>query len=126
MAAASSSNLHAVTSPEHFQQLLSADLERVSVLYFYADWAEPCAAMTQAVAALADAHPAALFLQIEAEALPEVSESFEIDAVPYTILLRVRFRTRRMLKDMALIPFFCLTGPHPTQQSVRRASKAVV
>ncbi|KAL7007432.1 glutaredoxin [Cystobasidiomycetes sp. EMM_F5] len=88
MAAASSSNLHAVTSPEHFQQLLSADLERVSVLYFYADWAEPCAAMTQAVAALADAHPAALFLQIEAEALPEVSESFEIDAVPYTILLR--------------------------------------
>ena len=83
-------NYHAVTSPEHFQELLSADLERVSVLYFYADWAEPCASMSQVVRALADANPAVLFLQVEAEALPEISESFEVDAVPYTILLRVR------------------------------------
>lgn len=83
------SNLHVVTSPSHFQTLLSADLERVSVLYFYADWAEPCASMTQAVAAMAEAYPSVLFLQIEAEALPEISESFEVDEVPYTILLRV-------------------------------------
>lgn len=87
--AATSSNLHSVSSPEHFQELLSADLERVSVLYFYADWAEPCAQMTQAVKALSDAHPSVLFLQVEAEALPEISESFEVDAVPYSILLRV-------------------------------------
>lgn len=83
------SNLHAVSSPAHFQELLNADLERVAVLYFYADWAEPCAAMTQAIAAMAEAYPAVLFLQIEAEALPEISESFEVDEVPYTILLRV-------------------------------------
>lgn len=93
MASASTSaapaNLRTVSSPDHFKSLLSEDLERVSVLYFYADWAEPCAAMTQAVQALADANPAVLFLVIEAEALPEISESFEVDAVPYTIILRV-------------------------------------
>ena len=83
-------NLQTVNSPDHFQSLLSADLERVSVLYFYADWAEPCAQMTQAISALAATNPDVLFLQIEAEALPEISESFEVDAVPYSILLRVR------------------------------------
>lgn len=86
---ATTSNLHTVSSPAHFQELLSADLERVAVLYFYADWAEPCASMSQAIAAMAEAYPAVLFLQIEAEALPEISESFEVDEVPYTILLRV-------------------------------------
>lgn len=50
--------------------------------------------MTQAIQALAEAHPAVLFLVVEAEALPEISESFEVDAVPYTILLKVcRFST---------------------------------
>ena len=95
MSTTSTSNYHSVNSPEHFQELLSADLERVSVLYFYADWAEPCASMNQVVRALAEANPSVLFLQIEAEALPEVSESFEVDAVPYTILLRVRHNIRR-------------------------------
>ena len=89
MSLSSNSNMHFVTSPEHFQSLLSEDLERVSVLYFYADWAEPCAQMTEAVNALSEAKPEVAFLQIEAEALPEISESFEVDAVPYTILLRV-------------------------------------
>ena len=90
MSTTTATNYHNVTSPEHFQQLLEQDLERVSVLYFYADWAEPCASMTQVVRALAEANPTVLFLQVEAEALPEISESFEVDAVPYTILLRVR------------------------------------
>lgn len=32
-------------------------------------------------------------LQIEAEALPDISESFEVDAVPYFILLRVSLKS---------------------------------
>jgi len=87
-AASTSKNLYQVESPEQFQELLSADLERVSVLYFYADWAEPCASMTQVISALSEQHKTALFLNIEAEALPEISESFEVDEVPYTIVLR--------------------------------------
>lgn len=99
---ATTSNLHSVTSPAHFQELLNADLERVSVLYFYADWAEPCASMTQAIAAMAEAYPAVLFLQIEAEALREISESFEVDEVPYTILLRVSLGSKRARKRLEL------------------------
>jgi thioredoxin-like negative regulator of GroEL len=43
------SNFVNVTSPQHFKDLLSADLNRVSCLNFWAPWAEPCAAFTKAV-----------------------------------------------------------------------------
>merc|ERR1712080_414768 len=39
------SNYHRVESPADLQAQLSADLNRVSVLYFRADWAEPCKTM---------------------------------------------------------------------------------
>ncbi|KAK4050665.1 glutaredoxin [Microbotryomycetes sp. JL201] len=81
-------NLHKVESPEHLQQLLSQDLSRVSVLYFRADWAEPCQQMDTVTTELAKRWQSVLFLNIEAEALPDISESFEVDAVPYFILLR--------------------------------------
>lgn len=124
MASTSPANFTVVDSPESLQSLLSADLTRVSVLYFRADWAEPCTQMDQVVQELAkrwqnvlflsvswlnsctstraDLSPSPslssaaphtvrllLYIQIEAEALPDISESFEVDAVPYFILLRV-------------------------------------
>ncbi|SCV73379.1 BQ2448_7305 [Microbotryum intermedium] len=82
------SNYHVVTSPEHLQQVLSTDLTLVSVLYFRADWAEPCQQMDQVVQQLVQRWEKVLFLSIEAESLPDISESFEVDAVPYFILLR--------------------------------------
>ncbi|GAA5827376.1 hypothetical protein JCM11251_003786 [Rhodosporidiobolus azoricus] len=82
------SNYHKVDSPTHLQTLLSADLQRVSVLYFRADWAEPCKTMDSVTTELAKRWESVLFLSIEAEALPDISESFEVDAVPYFILLR--------------------------------------
>jgi hypothetical protein len=42
-------------------------------------------------------------LQIEAEALPDISESFEVDAVPYFILLRVS--SSRFLAVAVCSPF---------------------
>ncbi|GAA5908113.1 hypothetical protein JCM8208_003693 [Rhodotorula glutinis] len=85
---ATPSNYHRVETPAHLQQLLSADLQRVSVLYFRADWAEPCKTMDTVTTELASRWDQVLFLSIEAEALPDISESFEVDAVPYFILLR--------------------------------------
>ncbi|KAK4055031.1 glutaredoxin [Microbotryomycetes sp. JL221] len=85
---ATPTNLHKVDSPEHLQQLLSQDLTRVSVLYFRADWAQPCQQMDTVNIELAKRWSNVLFLSIEAEALPDISESFEVDAVPYFILLR--------------------------------------
>ncbi|KAM0746703.1 putative thioredoxin [Meredithblackwellia eburnea MCA 4105] len=83
-----SNSLVSVTSPEHLQQQLSQDLNKVSLLYFRADWAEPCIQMDAVTNELVKRHNNVLFLSIEAEALPDISESFEVDAVPYFILLR--------------------------------------
>ncbi|KAJ3890235.1 thioredoxin [Lentinula edodes] len=82
------SNYHEVTSPSHFQQLLSSDLNRVSVLNFWAEWAEPCKQMNAVTVELANKYPSVLFLQIEAEAQSDISESFDIESVPSLILLR--------------------------------------
>ncbi|KAI5122730.1 hypothetical protein M0805_009815 [Coniferiporia weirii] len=83
-------NLHAVTSAAQFQALLSADLTRVSLLFFWAAWAEPCAAMHTVVGEVARAHAKALVLTVEAdaEALADVAETFEVASVPTFVLLR--------------------------------------
>ena len=59
-----SSNHVEVTSPEHFRDLLSADLKRVSCLNFWAPWAEPCAAFNQEIEAAAAKYPSVLFLKV--------------------------------------------------------------
>ncbi|KAJ3825663.1 glutaredoxin [Lentinula raphanica] len=83
-----SSNSHEVNSPSHFQQLLSADLNRVSVLNFWAPWAEPCKQMNEVTRELAKKFPSILFLQIEAEGQADIAESFDIEAVPSLLILR--------------------------------------
>jgi thioredoxin-like negative regulator of GroEL len=87
---ATSSNLYQVESSDQFQQLLSADLERVSLLYFWTEWAAPCKQMTQVVVELSEKYPKLLSLQIHAETHSEISESFNIESVPSFLLLRVR------------------------------------
>jgi thiol-disulfide isomerase/thioredoxin len=104
-----STNYHIVNSPAHFQELLSADLNRVSLINFWAPWAAPCEQMNEVVIELAKKYPTALVLQVwvglsscnlhwilisscaqvEAEEQEDISESFEIDAVPSFIILRV-------------------------------------
>ncbi|TFY61009.1 hypothetical protein EVG20_g7213, partial [Dentipellis fragilis] len=82
------SNFHEVTSPEHFQSLLSADLNRVSLINFWAPWAAPCAQMNDVVRELARKYSQLLVLQVEAESQSDIAESFEIDSVPSFIILR--------------------------------------
>ena len=60
----SSENFHIVTSPDHFRELLSVDLKRVSLISFWATWAEPCKKMNEFVAELAKKHPELLVLQV--------------------------------------------------------------
>lgn len=83
------SNFHEISSPEQFQEILSADLGRVSLLNFWAPWAEPCTQMNEVVLELAKKYPQLLVLQVEAESQADISESFEIEAVPSFIILRV-------------------------------------
>jgi thiol-disulfide isomerase/thioredoxin len=83
-------NLHQISSPDHFKALLSEDLDRVSLLYFWAPWAAPCTQMTEVILELAKKYSNLLVLQIEAESQPDITESFDIEAVPSFIILRVR------------------------------------
>lgn len=57
-------NFHEVQSPEHFQSLLSEDLNRVSLINFWAPWAEPCKQMNEVVVELAKKYPQVLVLQV--------------------------------------------------------------
>lgn len=58
------SNHTQIASTEQFQQLLSEDLNRLSVLNFWAPWAEPCTQMNAVVTELAKKYPIALFLSV--------------------------------------------------------------
>lgn len=60
------SNLHEVQATDHFQKLLSEDLQRVSLLNFWAPWAEPCKQMNEVVSELAKRYPTLLVLQVSA------------------------------------------------------------
>lgn len=57
-------NLVNVESPQRFQELLSEDLQRVSLINFWATWAEPCQQMNQVVLELARRWPDILVLQV--------------------------------------------------------------
>lgn len=77
-----------VTSEEHFSELTQSESSRLMVLYFHTEWATPCQTMNSVVKTLAQANPDVTFLSINADDLLEVSELFEVSAVPYTILVR--------------------------------------
>jgi hypothetical protein len=60
----SPSNLVTITSAEHFTELMSSDLNRVSLLNFWASWAEPCEQMNAVVQELAEKFPQVLCLMV--------------------------------------------------------------
>ncbi|KAI0077817.1 glutaredoxin [Panus rudis PR-1116 ss-1] len=81
-------NLHEIASTEQFQSLLSQDLNRISLLNFWAPWAQPCEQMNQVVRELAKKYPELLVLQIEAESQQDISDSFNVEAVPTFVVLQ--------------------------------------
>jgi Grx4 family monothiol glutaredoxin len=61
------------------------------VVYFHAPWAEPCKQMSTILETLASTYPAANpptigFISLNAEELPEISEKYDVTAVPYIVL----------------------------------------
>lgn len=77
-----------------FASHLSA-LPRTSllVLYFHAPWAAPCAQMHTVLSTLASQYPVTTppsisFVSINAEELPDISEDYDVTAVPFVVLVR--------------------------------------
>ncbi|OAX41911.1 glutaredoxin [Rhizopogon vinicolor AM-OR11-026] len=81
-------NLVNVSSTPQFQELLSKDLKRISLIYFFAPWAAPCEQMDQVVEGLAKAYPKLLTLRVEAEEQADISESFDINSVPACLVIQ--------------------------------------
>ncbi|KAF2859631.1 glutaredoxin [Piedraia hortae CBS 480.64] len=63
----------------------------LAVIYFHAPWAEPCKSMSTILTALASTYPATeppktVFLSLDAEEIPDVSEQYNVTQVPLVVL----------------------------------------
>jgi len=82
--------LKEVESEASFEQTIKdASSSTLFVLYFHTPWAAPCAQMNTILSTLASTYPAdsdISFLSINAEELADVSESYDVTAVPFLVL----------------------------------------
>jgi Grx4 family monothiol glutaredoxin len=81
-----------ITTDADFAHLTSTfPPEALLVVYFHAPWAEPCKQMSTVLATLAGTYPAETpakigFVSLDAEELPDISETYDVTAVPYIVL----------------------------------------
>ena len=79
-----------MTDESAFQSTISALApSTLAIIYFHAPWAKPCEQMGVILKTLASTYPADApikFLSLNAEDLPEVSEQYDVTAVPYIVL----------------------------------------
>jgi Grx4 family monothiol glutaredoxin len=82
--------LQNIADDSAFQSTISAlPPSTLAVVYFHASWAAPCKSMTTFLQTLAGTYPAdapVSFLAVDAEECPEVSETYDVTAVPYIVL----------------------------------------
>ncbi|KAA8648350.1 hypothetical protein EYZ11_005844 [Aspergillus tanneri] len=85
--------VEATSEAEFAAHLSSLPPTSLLVLYFHAPWAAPCAQMHAVLSALASQYPVATppsisFVSVNAEELPDISEEYDVTAVPFVVLLR--------------------------------------
>lgn len=81
--------LQEISDESQFQKTKEANPSALLVIYFQAAWAAPCTQMTTVLQTLASTYPndwSVLFLSIDAENLPDISESYDVTSVPYIVL----------------------------------------
>lgn len=85
-----------ITSTEQWEQLLgSLPPSTLLIVSFHAPWAAPCAQMATVLATLASEYPvtdplSTKWVSINAEELSDISEAYDVTAVPFLVLLRNR------------------------------------
>ena len=77
-----------VNQAEVLDKVISDVGERPLAVHFWADWAPQCEQMNAVLVELAKLHPAVAFAKVEAENVPELSERFDVTAVPTVVFLR--------------------------------------
>ncbi|QPG73501.1 hypothetical protein FOA43_000812 [Brettanomyces nanus] len=78
-----------IQSKEKFSDLTSVK-DKLIALYFHTPWASPCIQMNKVISTLADSpqNKHIDFLSINADNFPEISDLFDISAVPYFVLVK--------------------------------------
>eukprot|EP00158_Paraphelidium_tribonemae_P007331 Partr_v1_DN28203_c1_g1_i1_m75226 putative Monothiol glutaredoxin involved in the biogenesis of iron-sulfur clusters (By similarity). Binds one iron-sulfur cluster per dimer. The iron-sulfur cluster is bound between subunits, and is complexed by a bound glutathione and a cysteine residue from each subunit len=85
------STLHIVKSPSDYQKIISDPSKPLCILNFWATWAQPCIQMNEVFEELAKKYSREIsFLQIDAEEVSDVSEQYDIAAVPTFIFLQAQ------------------------------------
>ncbi|KAI9819511.1 MAG: monothiol glutaredoxin grx4 [Pycnora praestabilis] len=83
-----------ITTEDDFQHHTShLPASTLVALNFHTPWAAPCAQMSTVLNTLAATYPAVIpppvsFLSINAEDLPDISEQYNVTAVPFLVLIR--------------------------------------
>ncbi|XP_051838691.1 glutaredoxin-3 [Antechinus flavipes] len=110
-----------VTSREQFDELLRLRARSLVVIHFWAPWAPQCAQMNDVMAELAKENPQVAFVKLEAEAVPEVSEKYEISSVPTFLFFKNAQKVDRL--DGAHAPELTRkVERHVTSSALPRAS----
>jgi Grx4 family monothiol glutaredoxin len=90
------SSLQEITSESAFgEHLASLPPSSLLVLSFHTPWAAPCTQMRTILNTLAGGYPVTSpptvsFVSVNAEELPDISEEYDVTAVPFLVLIRDR------------------------------------
>ncbi|CAL9735102.1 monothiol glutaredoxin-3 [Monosporozyma servazzii] len=79
-----------IEDQDQFTQLTTIDVqEKLISLYFHTNWAEPCKQLNQIYQVISDdpSNKDISFLAVDADALNDIAELFEVSAVPYFVLI---------------------------------------
>lgn len=85
--------LHTPTTVEAFREVFNAvPANVVLAISFHTSWATPCKQMDQVFAALAakSSPDRAVFVSIDAEEVPDISEEYDVSSVPFFVLVKNR------------------------------------
>ncbi|KYK55967.1 monothiol glutaredoxin-4 [Drechmeria coniospora] len=88
------SKITEITSFSQWEQLVSSiPATTLLIVSFHTPWAAPCAQMATVLATLASEHPvseppSSVWVSIDAEKLSDVSEMYNVTAVPFLVLQR--------------------------------------
>uniref|UniRef100_A0A671KV99 Glutaredoxin 3-like n=1 Tax=Sinocyclocheilus anshuiensis TaxID=1608454 RepID=A0A671KV99_9TELE len=111
----SMANLTDATSLQQFEELLKNNSKSLTVVHFHAAWAPQCSQMNDVMAELAKEHKHTMFVKLEAEAVPEVSEKYEITSAPTFLFFKGGEKIDRLdgahapeLTNKARVPSDCI------------------
>lgn len=78
-----------IQSDAQFSELTtSVSPSTLVIIYFNTPWAAPCTQMNSVFKSLSEVHTSATFVSVNADDFPDISESFDVSAVPYFVLVR--------------------------------------